>query len=478
VAAFFSLSKGRPAEGAIAAFLGIYLGYAVARLQEVFPKYAVPRLPFVLTLIFIGALAITIPPHGWRAVWQRSNAVRTVAFLLGLAVVTMPIGIWMMGSFEFLKDRFIITVIVYLSCAVFLRDRRHLRRAVAIYLLAVTAITAKSVFFPEPLSEGMLADIAEANERREAAGLEPVVSRLYVSLSLDPNDYGSILVSAIPLALWLGHGSFRRRLFWGAIALLLVGGVVPTASRASMLGLIAIGFALVLQAENTRTRAWMGVLAAGGAAVFLATVSQGQLGRFTDLGSDDYNFTSTSGRLSFWRQGMIWMIKRPTGLGIDNFPTMHDWVMGAERAAHNSFVQYGAELGVIGLAAFIYLWYWLLRGLRRHRVAALAYRRVDPVTGTTEAALASSAFALLIGTMITGFFLSNGYNTVLYMPLGIATAVLLGSPLEASPAPGLAASHVPSRRFARAPRPVPVPRRPTMPLLPAHSPMAQPGDLT
>jgi hypothetical protein len=429
----FSLTRGGAGEAFFAVGLGVYLGYSVTRIHEVFPVLMVPRLPMILTVFFALGLAFLIPARGWLMVWREARAIRIVAFITALAIFTAGIGIWISGSLDFLVNRFFITVTVFLSCAVFLRDRRLLRVALTIYLLAAAGITVKSLFFPTmvQLSAADLVDQDEQNERRAAQGLPPKLERLQVSTSLDPNDYGSLLVSAIPLALWLGIGGLGRRIFWGATALLLVWGIVPTASRGALLGLVAVGFALIVQGGTGKRRFFLALVAAAGAAVFISAVGGQQSDRFSDFSGADYNLTENEGRWSFMRQGMIWMIKRPTGLGIGNYPVYFGMINGPERAAHNSFVQYGSELGVAGLVSFILLWRTLLGGLRRMQKRAVAVGGGYGKLSTDEATLAGHMFASLVGTLVTGFFLSNGYLPLMYMPLGLATAVLLGSPLPA-----------------------------------------------
>jgi O-antigen ligase/polysaccharide polymerase Wzy-like membrane protein len=429
----FSLTRAGVGEGFMAVWLGVYLAYAAVRVHEVFPVLEVPRLPLILTIMFALGLAALVPSSGWRTIWARSRSMRLVAAITGIAIVTTPIGIWVQGSLDFLVNRFFVTVTVFLSCAVFLRDRRLLRRAVMLFVLACSAITIKSVFFPPPIriSDADMQDMIETNERREALGLPPVTlerqARLYIGRSaLDPNDYGSLLVTAIPLAMWLGLGAVRRRLFWGAVALLLVWGIVPTGSRGAMVGFFAVCWALLIQGEAAgRKRAFVTVLTVGAVVLFVAFAGS----RFFDIGGSDYNLTESEGRWSFWKQGIIWMIKRPTGLGIDNYPTRFGDLFGPERAAHNSFVQYGAELGVAGLVAFVLLCHAVLSGMRRHRKNALAARSEYGKVAEDEAGLAGYVFASLVGTLVTGFFLSNAYLPLMYLPFGIATAVLLGSPL-------------------------------------------------
>ena len=178
----------------------------------------------------------------------------------------------------------------------------------------------------------------------------------------------------------------------------------------------------------------------------------GAAGRFSDFGSNDYNVAGNEGRMFFWRQGFVWMLKRPWGYGITNFSTYFGILNGQERAAHSSWVQYGVELGIAGLVLFVMLCVVLVKGLRRLRKQAAALRERYPAAKDEEI-LAGHVLAMLAGVLVTGSFLSNAYYPLMYMALGMAGATLLGSPLtEHLPAPHsapAAAGHPRARRRLR-----------------------------
>ena len=89
---------------------------------------------------------------------------------------------------------------------------------------------------------------------------------------------------------------------------------------------------------------------AGGVAIFaILATGIGANERFGDLSMDDYNVSGNEGRFYYWRQGVVWMIKRPWGYGLGNYGTYFGMLNGEERAAHSTWVQYGVDLGVAGL---------------------------------------------------------------------------------------------------------------------------------
>ena len=442
-----------PGERIIAPFLGLYLGYAVVRLPEVFPVLEVPHLPMILMLVFIAVLAVIVPADGWKALWQRSRPLKIVLALFGLAIVTAPLGIWASESFLFIQQHYLTDILIFVSCLVFLRDRRNLRVAVALYVLATATVSLHVVRTYDPNAvilneDGDPIDPEVLAERPELRRLQSV------GASLDPNDFGAIIATTFPLALWLSVGSFGRRIFWSAIAGLMVLAVVPTQSRGSELGLVAAA-AVILFVGAGGWRRWLSgalIVACAGVFVVMAT-GIGAGARFADFSTEDYNVAGNEGRLYFWKQGLIWMLKRPWGYGIVNYSTYFGILNGEERAAHSAWVQYGVELGVAGLALFVALCRLLINGLRSLRTRALLLRETYAAS-RDEATLAGHMLAMLAGVLVTGSFLSNAYYPLMYMGLGLAAATLIGTPIpdhmtpaEAPPSPSR--EQVPRRRPRR-----------------------------
>lgn len=425
--AAFSLTQAGIGERIIAPILGLYLGFAVVRLPEVFAALAIPKLPMLLMLAFLGMLGTAIPTQAWTSIWHRSRALQLVTALAVLAVATAPVGVWPSESLQFIQDRYVVAICVFLCCLVFLRDRRALRMAVTLFVISVAAVSADVVHTYDPNGPVIGEDGEPLSPDIVAA--RPELRRLAkVGISLDSNDFGAILAAAFPLAIWLSMGSIGRRVVWGAVAILYVVAVVPTQSRGSMLG-FGVAAIVLVGAGARGWRRWLtGAMVLGAAGLFLMMASGiGAAGRFSDFSTDDYNLQG-EGRWFFWKQGIVWMLKRPWGYGINNYPTWYGELNGPERAAHSMWVQYGMELGVLGLAAAVLLAWFLIRGLRDHRKKAYQYLNRLPFA-REEAILAGHVLAMLAATLVTGSFLSNAYHPMTYMAFGLAGAVLLGSPL-------------------------------------------------
>ncbi len=420
----FSLGKAGMVELALAPVLGLYLGYAVGRLPEVFDMFAVQRLPMILMLVFLLILGLTVPSEAWQRVWHRSRPMQLVALLFGLAFATAPAGLWPTGSFEFVRTRYVLAIALFLCSLVFLRDRRAFRSAMVVYVLCVTAVALSVAGNFDP-------GAVPLDGNGNPVGILGTAARVYVGVSLDPNDFGSILAATLPIALWLSVGSVRRRIFYGACSLILISAVVPTQSRGGMLAMAGAATALIGVGARGWRRVLTVVLIAGGVGIFLYLASSTQMDRFTNFSANDYNLQSSGGRLFFWKQGLVWMLKRPWGYGIDQFPTYMDMINGEGRAAHSAWVQYGMELGVAGLTTFVALCVFMFRSMFRHRRQAIQLQGVVP-EARSEEALASHMIAMLTALLISATFLSLAYGLLLYMAIGLVAAVHLGSPFPES----------------------------------------------
>jgi O-antigen ligase len=130
-------------------------------------------------------------------------------------------------------------------------------------------------------------------------------------------------------------------------------------------------------------------------------------------------------RLNTWRRGLEFMVENPLfGIGVAGFTTAegmsHMDIGGAWRNAHNSFIQIGAEIGIIGLISFILLFYLLdkrLRGLHLY----LYQDRLDRKGFITH--LVIGLRISLIGYIVCSFFLSQAFSPLLY----VLTALILAS---------------------------------------------------
>jgi O-antigen ligase len=150
--------------------------------------------------------------------------------------------------------------------------------------------------------------------------------------------------------------------------------------------------------------------------------------------SEDYNLTAREGRIPVWTRGIGYMVTHPIlGVGINDFGVAEGVLSGKTNegygikysAAHNSFVQIGAELGVLGLIAFVAMLWTAAAGCRR--VVRIRTRGPPSTILQEQQAVAGAAEAALLAFAVGGFFLSFAYQPVTFFLVAMALGVRLGA---------------------------------------------------
>lgn len=201
------------------------------------------------------------------------------------------------------------------------------------------------------LQRARLFDVLRALPAAAALDPERLASNRVYGTFLSPGVYGSFLALMVPWHVGLAEGAAHgnrgrgiRVLGWAVV----VAGVVAlwlTRSRAAWL---ATAVSLAAYAGLTRGRRAFGV-----ALVMLGAAGASALGLVPGLAAGD----TLAARLTYWRGTLGMMRLRPltgTGLGTwgDAYPTVFAAGGFPSQAAHNDWLQRGAETGVVGGVAF------------------------------------------------------------------------------------------------------------------------------
>ncbi len=253
---------------------------------------------------------------------------------------------------------------------------------------------------------------------------------------LDPNILASFLMSSILLAAPLVVAAPMKRSLRvagvGAIVVTLVG-LATTYSRGGLgglvIGLVAIG--VLLRAPRRAQVAFVAVvvvaIALAGALVFDARwVSDNVIGA-GDTGSATNRVYMVEGALDMWRH-------HPFGVGLDNYQIVYPAYRDPRAEAgivesHTAYVTVLAEMGFLGLIAFL----WLLGAffLRTALPAARAAR------DTTTHALAVGAFASALALAAQAFTYSLEASKFWWFAIGMGAAAWRMTRAGAASAAGL-----------------------------------------
>lgn len=408
------------------ATLALLLLTHVWRLQDLVPGLSALKPLLLATALGVGMELLT-PGIGQRM----SRAVhRPVTFfaaaLLTLGVLSVPGSLYPGLSFDFLLKNQFDAFLVFLLLVLGIRGRGDAEALAAVQVAGAALYTLIILARYDVGPDGRLGDL----------------------VYYDANDLGMLLACTLPLALdlgWRAGSPAWKGMALGAVALFLVG-IVRSGSRGAFLGVIAVGLHLVWRGRQFPLRWRVGTVAAA-ILLFVAVASDQYWGMMGSLlhPSQDYNWIGREpgGRMEVWKRGMGYMVHHPIlGVGVGAFPVAEGTISplaarqsyggGAKwSAAHNSFVQVGAELGIGGLLAFLGL---LIAG----------YRSAWRARSGTGTALATAVVAFAV----SGAFLSQGYAPFLYSLLALAARC--GEGPVPRVAPGRAATGAEHRRYVAA----------------------------
>ena len=393
----------------------LYAWISVGRLQEIFPGLVVLRLG-----LLTGGLALVAWLHAPGRFVEKISLdtplVRDVMIIVGLALFTVPISIWPSHSFLFLFNVFLKTVLLFFLVISWCRTVQDVRRLLWVYCVGTVCLV-----IPGALSGPV---------GKERYSLE--------SLSYDSNDIALLQVMALPLILYLYTTSGRRaKLLLIGMALLCLYGIILTQSRGGFLALVVVGGLILWRSSLSKSAKWRIVALAVVAFGILAGTAWKERIRTMWDPQTEYDQTA-GGRTDLWKASLVLLAKRPWGVGIDNFTTaegLSHGGVGKWSAPHNSFLQIGVELGVVGLAIYIRMLARTLRSLRLIKLSIkppklpVVMRRLPerqrraPAQEMDESGhlyqFAEALEMALWGFIIGGFFLSHAYSSMLYIMLAL-----------------------------------------------------------
>lgn len=367
----------------------VYIG----RIQELIP--GAEELYIGKIAVGLSILLFLITPRTGSSSILSSPLARYVFVIFMFMVISIPFSVWPTASMDFVTMSFIKTLIFFLLLISLVESVAGLEK-----------IAWSFIFSGAILSIALLIKSGDG--------------RLTASSTYDPNDLAFALVIILPLAYFLmqNRSGILKIILAGSIALMLLA-FIATASRGGFLGLIAICLGIFYKSGRKLHRAVLPFLAAGILmSAFTPTSFWDRMSTITTL-EQDYNIQSQTGRIEIWKRGIKMMLSNPLlGVGVSGFGTAEGTIGGmkARMVAHNSFVQIGAELGVIVFVLFIKLLYGSIQRLRKYRQ--------EEVLGGVPRWLLDGVEVGFYGYIVAGFFLSQAYSSILY--LLVAMTIICG----------------------------------------------------
>lgn len=272
------------------------------------------------------------------------------------------------------------------------------------------------------------------------------ISKTSSGVTYDANDVGLIMVTTLPLVLLTLQSAKGPTKVAALIGLGLVGSTIAkTQSRGAFLGAIMVGAGLLFLLPGVAfIKRALAVAAA--VAIMAMTAPPGYWDSMRSILEDpkaDYNWDAANGRRNIAKRGIGYMMQYPVfGVGINNYPLAEGTISDKARytpaghgirwaAAHNSYVQAGAETGFIGLGLWVSLLIGGMAGCIRLRKrmprAWLRHGTADQRFLYLSTAYMPIAF---LGFAVTATFVSFAWTDVIYI-LGALVAGMYAAHAQA-----------------------------------------------
>jgi O-antigen ligase len=397
-----------PKWDALLAAIVVVLLLQVWRIQGLAKGVPLFGAPILATAAAVALFAFDRDPR--RRVGRFSQPViRVTVGIVIMVVLSIPTSLHPALSASFLLKDYLRSVILMLLIAWSVRGLVDVRRLAWVQMVGV-ALCALAIVTHSATGEGRLS-----------------TEQTYY----DENDLATLIVCTLPLVLYLWRrptGLFGRAVLAG-ITLFLMTTLGRTGSRGGFLGFLMVALYLLLRFSTISTAKRVGAVAV--LSILLVSLASDQyFARIETIlhPSKDYNWSgkSETGRMEIWKRGVGYMMDNPiVGVGANAFPKA-DGTLSPEAqermrygrgfkwsTAHNSFLQIGAELGVMGLVLLLLLFvdvFRLLAWVRRWTRGEIAI-------------LAQVLTACCVGFFVTALFLSQAYSAYLYSLLGMSLAV-------------------------------------------------------
>lgn len=383
-----------------------YVGLFLFSIMVLFRPYEiVPGLGFLSATAFYFALVtilLFIPSQlateGTLTTFP--TEVKAILAMVLIALLTIPLAKDPTIAWETFNDPFIKAVIIFLVLVNVVRTRERLMGmmwlsfGIGIYL----SISALSLY-----SQGKFAV--------EGYRISVDVGGMFGNT----NEMALHFVMMTPIVFSLGlaaRGKLARCIYF-AMAALFVGANMVTFSRGGFLGLIACLAVLAWKlGRKHRLNVAIGSIIIGGIAIVAAPGNYGL--RMLSIFIPGLDAAGSSDqRWELLMRSLLVSARNPWGIGIGNFP-----IVGIRSLqSHNAFTQVSAELGILGLIAYLV---FIISPYRK--LSAIERTLFDADDHSWYYYLAIGLQASIIGYLASSFFASVAYNWFVYYLIAYAVA--------------------------------------------------------
>jgi len=372
--------------------------------------------PFRIELVY-GTLLIAILIYRRMSLSGPSllsdRIIRGATLLLASAVLSVPFAVWRGGAASTVIE--LMKLIALSLLLTVLVDSQNRLRTMLWCMAAVTAWFAGSSLLAFARGQFYALNYDWGNLNR-AEGMNSIVG--------GPNELAGILFALLPLliALLRTTRNILARILLVTCGAASLAAIALTGSRIAMVGLIAMAIYYVFQSKY-KLPTCIACLLIGCLIWHYLPLEYKQ--RYLTVESYAHGGqldASNELRLEIWRAGGKIFLKYPVlGAGAGQFSTAYGQIVLAGRHArwmnpHNLLIQVACELGLVGLAAFAYFLWQIVRGIR----FALRGKRERGFELNYQVAVACSV--MFVGVIILSLVGHTLYRPYCYLLAGLVAA--------------------------------------------------------
>lgn len=328
-------------------------------------------------------------------------------------------------------------------------DRARLERAMAAMVVASALLGGLSLLqYATDTYDNDYLGFAQVDENRIVLLQSDVGASPRLSGPLgEQNRYAQMLLVVVPVGIALSRRRGLRAVLYSSAVLMIVTGIVLTASRGAALSLgVTFVTMVALRLVKRRAVVVVAVIALVGL-VALPSYRDRVTSSFDALSGIDGTEEVDGSTLSRITENVaaVHMLNEHlvTGVGPDGYPGQYERyaeriglnVKDEARRPHNLYLGIAAELGLVGLSTFLAVVGFVVVRLVRAWTAA----RDDP----RLAAIAAGFLAAIVAYLFSGIFLHLAFERYLWMLLALADAAARIVIREASTAHGSGEEAVP-----------------------------------
>ena len=404
----------------------VFTALLYLRPQDTIRPLAIVPLAEIAAISGLVAMAFGRLRHGLSLTRVTPELVGVVA-LGAVILLTAPFSIWVGGAVKTFLDLYVKVLLIFALMVNSLTSPERVRRFTWVVLIATSYIAFRAVF-----------DYLRGFNLVENGRVMGAVGGMFQN----PNDLALNMVAILPLSVLLALRADSKfaRLFAVAAGCLMIGATIASQSRSGFLGLLAMMVFLGILVGRKSPR----LILAGAFAMLLAVplVPASYWQRMSSITNDSMDATgSREARRVLLGEAWRAFTENPlTGVGAGNF-VAYDPQGRTEswKEAHNVLLQVASELGIAGIAIFLFLIFramFAARQASRLLLRAIGVSGRRRATGTGEAppqvvtvreaayldAHGAAMTAAVAGWFFSALFASVAYNWTFYYLLALAIA--------------------------------------------------------